>query len=379
MQPAPIRILHVAEAPLGGVISCLQELVQGQVTLNVDAVEIVTPEVNLPVFSGIESDKLRLTTFAYRRGSIGGLVRLARLTIQRARAIRPEIIHVHSTIAGAVVRICRPFLPHETRIVYCPHGWAFAREDLALKNRMIGLLERMLSPLSDRILCVSSDEQTDAIAIGIPRRRTVVIENGVSLRDIAPTPRPAGPRKVIAFAGRFDRQKGFHTYVEVLRRLGDEAHGIAIGQPMLADVDFALSDLPANIELMGWQPRERVLDLCAGADVLFMPSRWEGFPLVALEAMQAGTAVWASRVGGLRDIVVDRETGRLFELDDVEAILASLRATDREELWKQGERGRARYLERYTAQLMNTRVMTLYRDLAPRPAIGGGAGETLSA
>lgn len=376
MRPAPKRILHVSEAPLGGVISCVQELVQGQVNLDLDSVEVVTPAINLPIFAGIHSDKLRMTSFAYDRGSIQGLARLARLTVARARATRPDIIHIHSTIAGAVIRLCRPFLPRETRIVYCPHGWAFAREDMALKNRLIGLLERLLSPLSDRILCVSSTERSDAAAVGIADRRTVVIENGVGPRAIAPMPRPAGPRKVIAFAGRFDRQKGFHTYVEVMRQLGDEARGIAIGQPVLADADLSLSDLPPNIELMGWQPRERVLELCAGADMLLMPSRWEGFPLVALEAMQAGTSVWATRVGGLRDIIVEGETGQLFDLDDVEAIVTALRATPREELWAQGERGRARYLERYTAQLMNTRVMALYRDITLRSE-ADGAEKTL--
>lgn len=370
MQFVPKRILHVSEAPLGGVISCLQELVQGQVALDIESVEVVTPEINLPEFAGIRSDKLRMTPFTHHRGSAIGLARLARLTIKRARATRPEIIHAHSTMAGAVVRLCRSFLPRETRIVYCPHGWAFSREDSALKNRAIGLLERMLSPLSDRILCVSSCEQTDAVAMGILERRTVVIENGVSPRASASVPRPAGERKVVAFAGRFDRQKGFHTYVEVMRRLGDTARGIAIGRPILAGADVVPSDLPPNIELLGWQPRERVLELCAGADALLMPSRWEGFPLVALEAMQAGTAVWATRVGGLTDIVVDHETGRLFDLDDVEAIVAGLRDTSREELWAQGARGHARYLERYTAQLMNTRVMALYRDLTSHPGLG---------
>lgn len=379
MQLMPKRILHVSETPLGGVTSCLHELVQGQVALDVDSVEVVMPEINLPEFAGIGSAKLRLTPFPHHRGSALGLARLARLTIARARATRPEIIHTHSTIAGAIVRLCRPLLPRETRIVYCPHGWAFAREDAAFKNRVIGLLERLMSPLSDRILCVSSTEQTDAAAVGIPDRRTVVIENGVGPRPLVRPARPGGSRKVIAFAGRFDRQKGFHTYVEVMRRLGDEARGIAIGQPILADADLALSDLPPNIELLGWQARERVLELCAGADMLLMPSRWEGFPLVALEGMQGGTAVWATRVGGLRDIVVDGETGRLFDLDDVDAIVAALRATSREELWAQGERGHARYLERYTAQLMNKRVMALYRDLTLRPTIDGKAERVLSA
>ena len=80
MQPVPKRILHVSETPLGGVTSCLQELVRSQVTLDVDTVEVITPEVNLPEFSGPDFDgpegnKLRLTPFRHSRGSVQTLVR----------------------------------------------------------------------------------------------------------------------------------------------------------------------------------------------------------------------------------------------------------------------------------------------------------------
>lgn len=365
MQTLPNRILHVSETPLGGVTSCLQELVRGQVRLDVGSVEIIMPEVNVAEFGGIGSDKLRLTPFRHSRGSVLSLLQMAKLTLARAWQTRPDIVHVHSTIAGALVRLCRPFLPRATRIIYCPHGWAFQREDSAMKNYAIAFLERMLSPLSDRILCVSSYEKADAIAVGIRESRTVVIENGVSPRRVEKRKRAGGDRKIIAFAGRFDRQKGFYTYVEVMRRLGDGARGIAIGQPILSDVDPI--DIPNNIEVLGWQPRERVFQLYGQADLLLMPSRWEGFPLVALEAMQARTAVWATRVGGLRDIVVDGETGRLFDLDDVDAIVEGVRRTSRAQLWDQGELGHARYVERYTARLMNARVIGLYSSLMERP------------
>lgn len=333
MQTVPKRILHVSEAPLGGVISCLQELVRSQVRLDIESLEVIMPEINVAEFDGIESDKLRLTPFRHSRGSARSLLQMARLSLARAQETRPDIIHVHSTIAGAVVRLCRPFLPRTTRIIYCPHGWAFQREDSAAKNYAIALLERMLSPLSDRILCVSSYEKIGATAVGISDKRTVVIENGVSPRSIDNRERVGGAHKVIAFAGRFDRQKGFHTYVEVMRRLGDEARGFAIGRPIVSNANPI--DIPDNVEILGWQPRERVFQLYGQADVLLMPSRWEGFPLVALEAMQARTAVWATRVGGLRDIVVDGETGRLFDLDDVDAIVEGIRATSRAELWEQ--------------------------------------------
>ena len=360
----PRRILHVTEAPLGGVVSCLEELVRGQVgRAGVERVEVITPEINVAALGGVESPRLRLTALRYDRGSAGALLRLARLTVARARATRPEVLHVHSTIAGAVVRACRPLIPRETRIVYCPHGWAFAREGSAAKNRAIALVERALSPLCDRIVCVSAFEKRDAAAVGIAAARMVVIENGIGPSPGAPfrAPRGGDGRKVLVFAGRFDRQKGFDTFVEALRRLGDEARGVAIGRAIVSGL--AQGDLPANVEILGWQPRARVRELYAGADLLLMPSRWEGFPLVALEAMQARLAVFASRVGGLQDIVVEGQTGHLFAPDDVEAIVALVRKTSPDELRALGENGHERYGRLYTAERMNEGVWDLYRDV----------------
>ena len=364
----PRRILHVTEAPLGGVISCLEELLRGQVARDdVERVEVVTPEINRDALGGIESPRLRLTTLAYDRGSPRSLIRLARLTVSRVRATRPDVLHVHSTIAGAVVRACRPLMPASTRIVYCPHGWAFSREGSAIKNRAIGLVERALSHASDRIVCVSAYEKRDAAAAGIAERRMVVVENGISPRPLAALAgrARADGRKVVVFAGRFDRQKGFDTYVEVLRRLGDEARGVAIGRAIVSG--DAPAEMPPNVEILGWQPRDRVFELYAQADLLLMPSRWEGFPLVALEAMQARLAVFAGRVGGLQDIVVEGRTGRLFAPDDVGAIVALVREASVDELRAWGEEGHRRYLRLYTAERMNQGIWDLYRGLPRAP------------
>lgn len=363
----PRRILHVTEAPLGGVITCLQELLRGQVARDLDRIEVITPEINLEVLGAIASDRLHLTPYAHARGDLGPLATLARLTISRARDMRPDILHVHSTIAGAVVRLCRPFLPRGTKIIYCPHGWAFLRSGGAAKTRAIAQTERMLSLVTDRIHCVSVYERTDGIAIGIAPDRLVVVENGVSPLAGLPTPGArTDDRKTVVFAGRFDEQKGFDTYVEVMRRLGSQARGLAIGRAIVSGQ--APVGLPENIELLGWQPREKVAEICASADVLLMPSRWEGFPLVALEAMQARTAVFATRVGGLQDIILDGETGRLFAPDDAAGMAAAIEATSLEQFNSFGASEFARYSELYTADVMNARIWELYSSLCAAPS-----------
>lgn len=358
----PRRVVHVTEAPLGGVVTYLEEMITSQIALGIH-VDLVTPEINVAAMSDVSSPRFQLVPFRHVRGSFLALLRLAWATVCHVRMTRPEILHIHSTFAGVIVRCCWPLLPKKTRIVYCPHGWAFSRQGSTRLSRAVVTLERFLSRFSDRIICISEYERREALSIGIPEERLVVIENGVSAHLLAAPSLLHGSTngKLLAFVGRFDRQKGFDIYLEVLRRLEGEAYGIAIGSALTSG--NKIPDLPNNVERLGWQPRARVLTLYAQADLLLVPSRWEGFGLVAIEAMQAKLAVFASRVGGLQDIVVDDCTGRLFEVDRVDQIVNLVREASPEMLRTYGERGYQRYLDRYTADRMNRRVMDLYTEL----------------
>lgn len=279
---------------------------------------------------------------------------------------RPDIVHAHSSFAGLVVRSVKPFMPRETRVVYCPHAWAFTREGEKANNRVLALMERVLSYFSDAIICVSAYEKTEAVAVGIAADKLHVIENGISIQNLEynKVRDPNETRKVVAFVGRFDRQKGFDVFLDVMRQLPTEARGIVIGGAVVNSPEEY--DIPDNVELLGWQPRERVMELYRQADLLLMPSRWEGFALVPLEAMQAGLAVFSSRAGGLQDVVLDGETGRLFDIDEVDAVVEAIRNTSVETLIEYGKAGYYRCRTLYTAERMNDQVWSLYRNLVAR-------------
>lgn len=375
-NPPLHRILHVTEAPLGGVVTYLEELVGEQLHSLADVqIDVIAPEINREALSGLSGPRFSLITFRHRRGSVRALLRMALLTLRHVRRTRPDILHIHSTFAGAAIRAFFPLIPKGTHVVYCPHGWAFSREGSSRMRRATALVERLLARTTERIVCISDHERREALASGIPSDRLVVIENGIGPRpggeaeasrdDLTPAP----ARRLIAFAGRFDRQKGFDTFLEVMRELGDEAEAVAIGSSITSGE--TLPECPDNVRIIGWQDRATVFDLYRRADLLLVPSRWEGFGLVAAEAMQQGLAVFASRVGGLQDIVVDGETGRLFQPDDVDEIVAMIRATPDAELARFGENGRRRYLARYTTAQMTAKVTALYNDLLAGKA---GAG-----
>jgi glycosyltransferase involved in cell wall biosynthesis len=120
------------------------------------------------------------------------------------------------------------------------------------------------------------------------------------------------------------------------------------------------------VELLGWLDAEGVAAQLQAADVVAAPSRWEGFGLAAAEAMRAAKPVIASRVGGLCDLVEDGVNGRLVPPDDPAALCAALLADDPEARRRMGRRGRARYLQYFTAQRMNEELLDIYAQLSRR-------------
>jgi len=165
----------------------------------------------------------------------------------------------------------------------------------------------------------------------------------------------------ILFVGRFDRQKGFDIFLEVVRRLDGRALGTAVGSYFVSNAEEL--PIPKNVTVLGWRSREELVSLYKSADLLLVPSRWEGFGLVAVEAMRAVLPVFASRVGGLQEVVADGETGRLFENGNVQEITKMLEHVSSPELQLFGQKGHARYMEHFTASVMSDRVTALYEDI----------------
>lgn len=104
-------------------------------------------------------------------------------------------------------------------------------------------------------------------------------------------------------------------------------------------------------------------DLYRTCDALIIPSRWEGFGLVAIEAMARKKAVFASKVGGLADIVRHKETGWLFELEEIDGMLIDIDAFPDDLLRRMGERGREVFEREFTANRMNNEIVKVYTSV----------------
>ena len=143
-----------------------------------------------------------------------------------------------------------------------------------------------------------------------------VIPNGL---PPIPTPqvRVHSPPRII-MAGRLSIQKNPLLALEALALIGnlDWSFDVIGDGPLGPDVRALAekSGLGGRVILHGWISNAQVADLMAGADILLMPSLNEGLSMVAIEALQHGLAIVASRIGGMRDVVAEGRNGFLCEL-----------------------------------------------------------------
>lgn len=363
-----LRILHVAETAQGGVGSYIEDIVALQAERHgVGSLRVVLPREHAAHFKRLPAAALRLFGIA-GSGRLRSMLRMAALTLAEVRRWRPDVVHVHSTYAGFVLRPLLAVLPARPRIVYCAHGWAFDREAAPRLNRAVAWIERVWSHGCDAVVCISRHDRDSALRVGIPADRLVTICNGIadaagatSTAAAAAAQRWRADTLRVLFVGRLDRQKGVDVLCEAMLRLGPRASAVVVGSAVVAAKNAVT--LPDSVQVTGWLPRDQIAALYAAAQVLVVPSRWEGFGLVAVEAMRAGRAVVASRVGGLPEVVDEGLTGCLFEPGDAGALADILSRLSDPALIAMGAAGRTRFERRFDVRRVGDELDALYRRL----------------
>jgi glycosyltransferase involved in cell wall biosynthesis len=362
-----MKVLHVAESIWGGCGSYLNEIIPFQLAdprIGPERTRILVPDRHVAHLSRI--DPRTVVTFK-RPGRAAGLSSLLVSARREIDRLSPDLIHAHSTFAGAIIRLLslsdRKFPP----IVYCPHGWVFDVDQAGSSRKILEKVERLLAPLSRQIVAISQYELERGAGIGIARERMVLVENGIAAEPpAAPAVNWADPRLRVLFIGRLDRQKGIDVLAQASSGLAEQITVRVIGEAVLGGkLPFTP---PPNMEFVGWCSPAGVAAHLESCDVVAMPSRWEGFGLVAVEAMRAKKPVIASKVGGLSAIVQNNVTGILVERDDPEGLAAALTSRSKQEFEALGQAGYERFCQRYTAERVHAQLMTIYSGLCVQAA-----------
>jgi glycosyltransferase involved in cell wall biosynthesis len=242
-------------------------------------------------------------------------------------ALRADAICSHWMVPGGLVGALI------SRVLGKPHVVVEHSGALHLLTRMRGgrLLARFIVEGSDRIVTVSADLKRKLIELSPEAKNSVaVIPMGVRVRSSSEVLSTGSQTRTILFIGRLTEIKGLDVLLRAMEGLVDSRLVVAGDGHCSDELKHLARSLSVDARFVGRigaSERQRLLSTC---DVVVIPSRvltdgrTEGSPVVCLEAMAAGRAVIASRVGGLAEVIVDGENGLLFEQGDARMLKEKL-------------------------------------------------------
>ena len=325
-MPEPLRVLHVSQPNAGGVAVYVGQAAMDQRRRGWDVAVACPPGGDLPercMAAGVpwlNWDAARTPGPAVLREAL----RLRRIV----RTFAPDVVHLHSSKAGFAGRLLRR--PRGKPVLFQPHGWSWlaASGGLGAVSRR---WERLAARWSDALVCVGAGELgqgADARVRGAYR----LVRNGVDRDRFAAADRLAARTRLGLAAGvplavcvgRVTRQKAQDVLVEawpavvercpaaVLAIVGDGEDLARLRRERVPGVRF----VPPVADPRDW---------LAASNVVALPSRWEGLPLTALEALATGRPIVGTDIPGIAEIV-QPGLGALVPVDDPAALADGIAA-----------------------------------------------------
>ncbi|HHY47293.1 MAG TPA: glycogen synthase [Firmicutes bacterium] len=252
-------------------------------------------------------------------------------------------------------------------------------EQLGRAYKLSSWFEEVGVKAADRIVAVSGSMKGDILSCyHVPEDRIVVIHNGIDLeeyrRDLGQAEavrRKYGiGERYILFVGRISRQKGIMHLLDAAPLLpGDIKIVLCASAPDTRELEDELRERIKYLGNVIWidkmLPKEELIGLYSGASVFACPSIYEPFGIINLEAMACEVPVVASAVGGIKEVVIDGETGFLVPPGDpAELALAINRVLEDRSLARSfGQKGRRRVEDHFSWDAVAKKTREMYLDL----------------
>lgn len=318
-------------------------------------------------------------------------------TVQDLREVtrewRPDVIHVHNTLLLVspsvfwaadelgipVVQTLHNFRAGCLSATFARHGkvcedclgkapWRGVlrgcyRESVAqsavlatmvMTHRHLGTYDRKVT----RFIALTDFAKQKLTATGLPADKIRIKPNFVEWR---PAPK-ASARQGGIYVGRLTTEKGIDVLLEALLRFQSDDHQIEVMGTGPLEATMATRLGP---RYLGFQPLDVVLSKMERAAFMVLPSIWyEGFPRTIVEAFACGLPVIASRLGSMAELVVDGETGLLFETSNASDLAEKIAWANAhpQEMIAMGLRARAVYEQRFTPKQNLSELIGIYRE-----------------
>lgn len=362
-----MRVLHVLEAVEGGTALHVRTLAERQ-HLAADHVMVAAPQTRAVGITdrafwdelqraGIATTAVPLHSIPFHPANAKAASRLSRVI----RACRPDVVHSHSTAAGAVARpVARRF---GIASVHTPNGVRFSDERKTIPSRLELAIERRLARWTDRVVAVSASEAR-VLGAAHETEKIRIVPNGIHVSNEPPDPFPHRPR--VVSVARLKYQKAPELTVRILaelRRLRPDVETLMVGDGARARAVQELRDrLDPGLRLAFGDVEGR--EAIRSSTVVLLTSRWEGAPYVPLEAMERSRPVVATDVVGSRDVVVDNSTGFLVPFGRVAPAVEKLvmLVDEPERARRMGCAGREHLISNFTIDQMVEKLRGVYEE-----------------
>ncbi|RMI88148.1 glycosyl transferase family 1 [Streptomyces sp. ZS0098] len=299
-----------------------------------------------------------------------------------------ELVHSHTWYANLGGHLAKLLygIPHVVTAHSLEPLRPWKAEQLGGGYALSSWAERTAYEAADAVIAVSGAMRDDILECypALDPARVHVVHNGIDTALYRPDPGTDAldrigldrSRPYVLFVGRITRQKGVPHLLRAVRRVDPAAQVVlCAGAPDTPEIDREFRELYEELsrvrEGVHWipqmLPRPEVIQLLTHATVFACPSVYEPLGIVNLEAMACGTAVVASRVGGIPEVVDEGGTGLLVDVDDdFEAGLAralDVVLGDPGTARAMGEAGRERAVTEFGWDAVARRTAGLYEEI----------------
>jgi glycosyltransferase involved in cell wall biosynthesis len=256
------------------------------------------------------------------------------------------------------------------------------RQNISIGGQWRERINRWTAPLDDHVTAVCQlARQAEIEGTAVPPHKISLVYNCIDPAPFA-VDKAAKRTKIrqefnipataplIGMVGRLHPQKGVQHLLDALLRIREQLPKtrllIAGEGELRGELQAQAQELGLSASVVFTGARSDVPDILAAIDLFVLPSLWEGLPLAVLEAMAAELPVVATAVGGVPELVVDGETGRLVVPGDATALAQAIVSTlaHPAQAATMGAAGRARVVSEFGAESITRQVESLYTRLA---------------
>ncbi len=332
-------------------------------------------------------------------GKFKGALEAFSLNLTQVKALSGvDVVHTHTWYVSMAGFLAKKL--YKVPFVLTTHSLeplrAWKAEQLGSGYALSSWMERTAILDADAVIAVSNGTKEDILRVyPVDPERVHVIYNGIDLDEYRFTPGQAAllangvdpAQPYVLFVGRITRQKGVTHLVDAIRFMPEGTQVVlCAGAPDTPEIAAEMRAKVADIRNLNSRviwiekmlPKADTIQLYSHARVFCCPSVYEPFGIINLEAMACGAPVVASSTGGIKEVVVDGETGYLVPFDqnpatgfptnpdqfarDLGAKVSSL-LSDAETCTRFGQAGRKRVEQKFSWTAIADETIALYRNL----------------